>query len=794
MLQDQIHNQKRTLSFSRIQNYLFRSLLFLLPLTIFPFPWDWTERGMSILILLFSTLILVIELLKLIWEGRTSILKSALDIGLFLLLFTMLVSTLFSVDINTSLWGVDHRLSSGLISFFSVLLVTIVSRTFLDTEDDLKHVILFFAAGLLVNNFLSTMSFFGINIWSFIPVYKSLYIEGSPLVRSMSVHLLLNFVNLFLCISLIGEHLIKKQKISQLIFGAFSGVVSVLNIILFSLSQGLFIVLLSVVVLLLFSIFLIKKARLEKETTKELLILSLVTTALILIPVSLLQIPSIRNNVVPEDFNLLTEVTLGSQISWIISSSVLISSLGRAIVGLGMDTFSVAYHLYRPMDIGLLLFNDITFYKAGGEIFTQLANGGLLWLLAWLFFGYLIGKSFWVDLKQIKLKKDIINSWRLVIINTIIILIYLSSFFVSYSIFVVFTLLFLISIKAIIKNLLDKDDEDKYVIKFWTVDLKARNSMKPYASNLNVLLSIVVIIAFGGLSTLWLSKGLASAYTLRTEAYLNNELSKYQEVEPTVEERKIIVQKLIELRARAVGFDRNNPQYIRSLALMNAERLVLDVEEYSEIIRQSEGEPETAESDTMIANIMAWRNNALELSKKSISISPYIYANKDVNSRLQMLFVELGVSDDREEVMLSIDRALELNPINYNLHFNKAQIFLLKEDMESSLVSLSDVLTINPYHIPSIILVANIKKEMGDMETYEAYLKAAKKILEDEGLTDIDIYHEISLELNNISDGRELTGDSSKEPESIEIPEYSEEDQIDLGLKELQKDNSYILE
>ena len=75
-----------------------------------------------------------------------------------------------------------------------------------------------------------------------------------------------------------------------------------------------------------------------------------------------------------------------------------------------------------------------------------------------------------------------------------------------------------------------------------------------------------------------------------------------------------------------------------------------------------------------------------------------------------------------------------------------------------------------------------------------AYLKAAKKILEDEGLTDIDIYHEISLELNNISDGRELTGDSSKEPESIEIPEYSEEDQIDLGLKELQKDNSYILE
>ena len=792
MLQDQIQSSKSNLTFSKVQNYLFRGLLFILPLAIFPFPWDWTERSMSILILIFSTLIVAIELLKLIWEGKTSVLKSSLDIGLFLLLFSLFLSTVFSVDTNTSIWGIDARFGNGFVAFLSVLLVTITSRTFVDTEEDLKYVIFSFLGGFFVSNLLSILSFFGVNIWGIIPVYRSLHTPGVPLLRSTGVHVLMNFVSIFLSIGLIGEFFIKKGKQIQLILSAIFGIVAILNILLFSLNQGLFVVILSLLVLILFAVFLIGRINLDKETNRNLLIFCLVAAVIILIPFSLLQVPAIRESIIPEDFNLLTEINLGNDISWIVSSSVLVSSFGRAIIGLGADTFSIAYNLYRPMDIGLLAFNDITFYKAGSEIFTQLTNAGLLWLLIWLFFGFLIGRSFWKDLNQTKKSRDVVNGWRLLTINTAIVLIYLSSIFVTYSILILLVLLLLIAMKSVVKNLINDDKNDRYVIKFWAVDMGAKDAIKQYASNLSILLSVVVVVIFGGLMTLWFSKVLASVNTLRSEAFLFEESMKYQEVEPTREEREALIGTLVDMRSRAVDFDRNNPQYLRRLALMYAEVLVLNVEEYSEMIQALEGEPEGAENEAMVSNILFWRNSALELSRKSVDIAPFVYANRDVKSRLHMLFVDLGVSDHEADVMSSLEMAIQLNPTNFNLHYSRAQLFLIREDMESSLDSLNTVLTINPFHIPSIVLVANISREMGDMETYEAYLRAAKLILEDEGLTELDIYGEISSELNDLSMQRELTGD--EEPEPVEIPQVEEGTELDLGLEDLQSDEATLIE
>ena len=77
---------------------------------------------------------------------------------------------------------------------------------------------------------------------------------------------------------------------------------------------------------------------------------------------------------------------------------------------------------------------------------------------------------------------------------------------------------------------------------------------------------------------------------------------------------------------------------------------------------------------------------------------------------------------------------------------------------------------------------------------YEAYLKAAKKILEDEWLIELEIYQEIASELNDMSTKRELTGDTTKELEAIEITKHVEDDQIDLGLDGLEKDGTQFIE
>jgi len=157
------------------------------------------------------------------------------------------------------------------------------------------------------------------------------------------------------------------------------------------------------------------------------------------------------------------------------------------------------------------------------------------------------------------------------------------------------------------------------------------------------------------------------------------------------------------------------------------------------------------------------------------------------------LLVDLGLSDHESEVINSLNRALELSPINYQLHFSRAQLFLMQEDMESSLQSFGNVLTINPYHIPSIILVANIYKEMGNIEMYDAYLKAAKTILEEQNLTELELYNEIVQELASLAGGEGFLDTPAETV--LELPEDIDDDvELDLGLEQVTEEPLFLRE
>ena len=778
MSQLQKISTKESFSFSTIQKYLFWIVLFLLPMFIMPFPWDWTERSMSIMILLLSTVVVGIEVIKILWGGKTSILKSSIDLGIFLLLFSMFISTLFSVDFNSSIWGIDANLGGGLVPFIASLLVAISARTFIQTEKDFKYTLFALLGGFLIVNILSLLSFFGVNVWGVLPVYRDLYSPALPLFRSPKTHLLLNIVNLVLCINFIGESLIGERNKNRLFLPLIMGFVSVVNIVLFSIVQGMGLIIVSLVLLLLFAIFLIPKAKLQKLASKQLVIIFLSTIFLIAIPFVLLQIPSIRGAIIPEEFNLVSELSLGVNMAWMITMSVFASSFLRAVLGMGVDTYSIAYNLYRPTDVSLLSLGNMSFYHAGSELFTQFTNLGLVWLIVWLFLGFLLFKSFMGDMKSIGVKNDPKNAWRLLIIDLSITIIYVSSLFVTYTILIFFLLLILISLRSVVKILLEKDSIEKFIVKFWAVDLVSHMRDKKYTSSLSILLTVVVGIITAGLTIFWFSKGIASIHTLRAEAYLLRESVKYQEEEPTMEEREALINRLIEIRTKAVNLDKNNPLYVRSLALIFTERLNYEIDIYNQTLK----EEKEKDAEQMISSIAFWRENALDMSRKSVEISPMVFANWDVNSRINLLLVELGVSGYEGEVASSLDRAIALNPMNYQLYFSRAQLFLMQDDMEGALQSLAAVLSINPYHIPSMILSANIYKEKGNTELYISYLEAALKVLENEELTELELYIEIQDELANVEKG----GLSEDKQKKDIIPQSLGEggQDIDLGLNQ----------
>ena len=74
---------------SSIERILFYILLSVLPVSILPFPWDLTEKGMTLVILFFTLLILSLEVIKIIWSGKILFLKRESDLVIFLLFISL---------------------------------------------------------------------------------------------------------------------------------------------------------------------------------------------------------------------------------------------------------------------------------------------------------------------------------------------------------------------------------------------------------------------------------------------------------------------------------------------------------------------------------------------------------------------------------------------------------------------------------------------------------------------------------------------------------------------------------
>ncbi len=745
MLEESKEKKKSKFNIPVIQRFLLFALMLVLPICIMPFSWDWSERSMSLCILGFSTIIIGLETIKLIWEGKLSIIKTSLDAGMFLLLLSMLLSTIFSKDINTSFWGIDGRLGNSLTIFISLILLSISARSFIDDAKYVKYIFISFLIGLSINNILSIFSFLGVNIWGFIPVYKDLNQTGLPLLRSAKIHLLINIIGGMLSLGLIGASLISESKKSTVVISSIALILSIINIWMYSISQGFYLVSACLLFLLIFCIFFIKKLKLTPTSSKNILLVFIIVILSISVPFVLLQIPSLREIIIPDSITLVGQVSLGSDVSWIIASSSLVSSLITGIFGLGVDTYTIAYNLYKPLTTSLLAYNGVNFYYAGNEVFTQISNGGLFWLVAWLFLGFLISKSLVSDINKIRLYSDKTNVWYLILIDFILLFIYISAIITTYAVIILFLFILLISIRGILKNTLSKGTEDKLVLKLWAINLNNSSENTKPNQNVSTFISIFISITMCCILIFWSSKIISSLYILKAESYYTEQNAKYANVEPTIEERNNFVETMTNYYTKAVKFDKNNPLANRKQGLMYLERVGIAAEEYSNTDKE--------ELDSqLISNVGQWKNYAIDATRKSIDESEFVYANWEARVKVYMGLVGMGFYDYISDSIYSLEKAIELNPLNYELYYSKAQIYVINDETDNALSALTQELSINSQHIPSIVMAADLNKEKGNMEIYESYLKAAKKILETQGNTGYEVYKEVSnklVELNN---------------------------------------------
>ncbi|MGI6423289.1 MAG: hypothetical protein ACOX0X_01535 [Candidatus Dojkabacteria bacterium] len=733
---------------SLFQRIFFYILLFFIPWLVLPLPWDPTDQVKITFFIVFSSIILLLEFIKWIWDGKVVIFKSSLDKVSLLLLLSFLISTIFALDKWTAIWGFDGRLGTGFLSISILLAFFFLSRSFLNSSKYIVKSSVILSLGISTLLILSLLSFLKINIFGWMPVFKNFFVTGLPLTFYSDEIVLLSAVLILLSIYLLLYYL-KEKRYQSTILPFISIFLGFISIPLFSIKQGILLPVLLFVGFLFLIIFLFVK--LEKKLKFIPSILSLLVILAMVFTIGL-QYDSFKNSLLGKSFDVVSPIHLASDLSWSVASKTVVENFGRGLVGVGNESFSVAYNLFRPATPSTISLSNVNFNSSSNEFFTTLATRGILGVVIWILIGLVLIRVFIEDLTSQKGKEGLLLS--ILEISTIIF--YLSVFFVSFS-FLLYFIFFVLLLLSLMSRNIVKGSDEQFLLKFWAVHVgrasqnvsKTINSVNWFLTILFILLCSVSMFSLG-------SKLLSAMYIARAEAYSIEEMKKYtEESEVTMEVREKFFDRLVSYYLTALRYDSSSP-----VANRKASGTVVEIMNVLSELYQKSSEEEKA---SVLSEITNWKNSAIDLSREAVTTAPFIYSNWYARANVYMGLLSIGLSDYSEDALFALQRATSLNPLDFESYYRAGQIYMIKQDYEKALAAFNAGLTINGQHVPSLVLSASILKESGETKTAISYLEAAKKIMEVNKLQEDPMYKSILDSIEEFGGSASSDGDILKE-------------------------------
>jgi len=360
-------------------------LFFFVPLVLSPWTSELFEFNKMILVYLFTVIIIFAWILKIIFSGKIFFRKTFWDIPLLFFLFFQIVSTLFSIDRHTSIFGYYSRFNGGLLSTICYLFLYWACVSNLNKKQRLSAVRYSLFAGLLVSLY-GIAEHFGIDkhIWIQDVQARVFSTLGQPNWLAAYLNILLFLTLPFLAFS--------NKKSKSIIYYLLFIIYYIC--FLFTKSRSGF---LGFIVPFLFfigtAVFFAGKKDDRKLLYKVLSLLAVFVSLSVLIgtPVTNssflggLENEELETVAVKAGEEKQPLVTPSSNIRKIVWKGAFNIWKKRPIFGTGPETFAYSYYWVRPKEHNLTSEWDFLYNKAHNEYLNVLATTGLFGLLSYLF-------------------------------------------------------------------------------------------------------------------------------------------------------------------------------------------------------------------------------------------------------------------------------------------------------------------------------------------------------------------------------------------------------------------------
>lgn len=354
--------------------YAFLALFFLVPLVLYPNTSELFEFNKMVVTYLATIIVTSLWVAKMVIKGELSFKRTPLDIPLLVFLASQVVSTLFSFDTRTSLFGYYSRFHGGLASSLSYSLLYWAFVSNMDKEKTKKSVFALLASAVPVSIY-GILQHFGIDkdVWVQDVQNRVFSTFGQP--NWLAAWLVALF-------PVTWHFLVKKQKVSlylvlnALMFLAF----------LYTKSRSGILGFLTAYVLFWGYLFVKRRKKILKTFTKVTLIFTAFTLA-----AGTPWTPSVQNLVTktPKEVSeegpaLEVGGTESGEIRKIVWSGALEIWKNYPVFGTGVETFAFSYYNFRPEEHNLVSEWNFLYNKAHNEYLNIAATTGAVGLISHL--------------------------------------------------------------------------------------------------------------------------------------------------------------------------------------------------------------------------------------------------------------------------------------------------------------------------------------------------------------------------------------------------------------------------
>src|SRR3989338_1105985 len=343
------------------------SLAFLIPVFFLPITTDFFELNKLALLVLGSIIILVLWGVKILFTKKLAISSSPLDLPILLSLAVFILSTIFSINKDSSIFGIQGRWFPSLIGFSTLVVFYYASASNIEKATTIKSALYGFLISSSISSLVAILGYYNTPV----KLFNSVLFTFSGSINSALFVAALGAV--LSLIMMFGEkNKFLKMSLTTVSLVNFSLLLVLNNVVSWVL----------LITGLLAVAYLVPLAQVKQSKLNLYVIAGFVISLVLLVVM-----PATKNVVINNNFP--REINLDVTGSWIVTSS---SLRDFPILGSGPSTFNLNYTRYKPLYLNNGNEWSLRFDKPFNELFNIMSTMGILGTAALVLLGVTVIK------------------------------------------------------------------------------------------------------------------------------------------------------------------------------------------------------------------------------------------------------------------------------------------------------------------------------------------------------------------------------------------------------------------